>query len=281
MDSLKRFFVTPFITALVAGTIHSGIMLSNVGINSAWLGSFIACVFGAMYFTRIMTQTVVRTSDHTPAIWGAGLVGTTIVLALPNQSIMPLVYSLGVAVIGGLIYDFWYSRLGPRSESAVKVGETLPPFTVQHIDGNVLQSADIQKSPALLMFYRGNWCPLCMAQIKEVAAAYQELAKRGVTTYLISNQAHQNSRKLAAKFDVDFQFVTDVESNAAKALGIQHIGGTPLGIPGYEADTTMPTVVLTDASGKVIFADLTDNYRVRPEPSTFLKVLDENGLVSA
>jgi hypothetical protein len=37
----------------------------------------------------------------------------------------------------------------------------------------------------------------------------------------------------------------------------------------------MPTVIITDEQGKIIFADLTDNYRVRPEPETFLRVLDE------
>ena len=36
----------------------------------------------------------------------------------------------------------------------------------------------------------------------------------------------------------------------------------------------MPTILITDAGGKLIFADLTDNYRVRPEPETFLKILD-------
>ena len=38
----------------------------------------------------------------------------------------------------------------------------------------------------------------------------------------------------------------------------------------------MPTVVITDANGKIIFRDLTDNYRVRPEPETFLKILDKS-----
>jgi hypothetical protein len=43
---------------------------------------------------------------------------------------------------------------------------------------------------------------------------------------------------------------------------------------GYEADSVLPTVLITDPYGTIIFADLTDNYRVRPEPSTFLAALD-------
>jgi hypothetical protein len=49
-----------------------------------------------------------------------------------------------------------------------------------------------------------------------------------------------------------------------------------MGMMGYESDTVMPTAVLTDASGTVIFADLTDNYRVRPEPQIFLDILDKH-----
>jgi hypothetical protein len=36
----------------------------------------------------------------------------------------------------------------------------------------------------------------------------------------------------------------------------------------------LSTVVISDPDGTIIFADLTDNYRVRPEPSTFLAALD-------
>jgi hypothetical protein len=35
--------------------------------------------------------------------------------------------------------------------------------------------------------------------------------------------------------------------------------------------------VITDPSRKIIFVDLTDNYRVRPELSTFLAALDAQG----
>jgi len=42
---------------------------------------------------------------------------------------------------------------------------------------------------------------------------------------------------------------------------------------GYDTEAPMPTVIITDANGRVHWADETDNYRVRPEPETFLKVL--------
>ncbi len=44
---------------------------------------------------------------------------------------------------------------------------------------------------------------------------------------------------------------------------------------GYESDTVLPTVILTNASGHIFFSDQTDNYRARPEPGDFEAILKE------
>jgi len=49
---------------------------------------------------------------------------------------------------------------------------------------------------------------------------------------------------------------------------------------GYDSDTVLPTAILTDQNGVILFTDQTDNYRVRPEPDTFLRVFTEHGLTS-
>lgn len=93
---------------------------------------------------------------------------------------------------------------------------------------------------------------------------------------LLSPQPAGHTRRLAGRFDVPFEFLVDRDSRAAKALGIDHPGGLPLGMQalGYEEDTVSPTVIVTDENGTILLADETDNYRVRPEPATFLRVLD-------
>ena len=72
------------------------------------------------------------------------------------------------------------------------------------------------------------------------------------------------------------RFCVDEGGRLSRLLGIGHIGGVPFLMEplGYEADSVMPTVVITDPGRRIIFTDLTDNYRVRPEPSTFLAALD-------
>ena len=123
------------------------------------------------------------------------------------------------------------------------------------------------------MFYRGNWCPLCMAQIKEIAQDYKNLEAKGIQTVLISPQPHRHTKHLAKKFDVGFQFLVDKNNAVARQLNIIAKNGLPTGfqVLGYDSDTVMPTIILTDEGGKIIHSDLTSNYRVRPEPKDLLK----------
>ena len=175
-----------------------------------------------------------------------------------------------------LLYISWYSIFKDRDTSILKVGNELPKFNLENENKESINSKTLTKKPSIWLFYRGNWCPLCMAQIKEVVDEYHELEKRGVNTILVSSQPHKFSKELAEKFKVNFNFLTDVKNTVAKQLGIFTPNGIPAGfqVLGYDSDTVMPTVIITDTSGKIVYADLTDNYRVRPEPKTFLEVID-------
>lgn len=118
-----------------------------------------------------------------------------------------------------------------------------------------------------------------MRPIKEIAGQYKELEQRGVNMIFISPQPHKYSNNLANKYKLNFNFLTDVNNKVAKQLNIFAKNGIPTGFQvfGYDSDTVLPTVIITDTNGKIVFADLTDNYRVRPEPETFLKVIDALG----
>jgi peroxiredoxin len=143
------------------------------------------------------------------------------------------------------------------------------------------RSADLIGSPAILIFYGGNWCPLCMAQIREVAERYQDLENLGATTVLISPQDPGRSRQLAKRLGVAFRFLVDESNRLAEKLDIAIRNGVPAGLPGgYAPHTVMPTVVALNSSGTIVYSDQTDNYRVRPEPDIFISILRRAGAIS-
>ena len=79
---------------------------------------------------------------------------------------------------------------------------------------------------------------------------------------------------MAESLSVPIRFLEDRGLVAAQKMGVFHEQGTPAGMVGFASDTIMPTVLITDAEGKIHYSDLTSNYRVRPEPDAFITELE-------
>ncbi len=254
-----------------------GAMWLAVAAQAAIVAGFFAVLMAVRRWARVSGAMVWLTA-------AVGALGAATVVAglgdglgdVPGDGVLAA-GSGGITFALWLVYVFWYSRLDREESALLTVGQKLPAFDLREVDGTVVPSASFEGRSTLLMFYRGNWCPLCMAQIKEIAAGYRELADRGVEVVLVSPQSEAHTASLAARFDAPFRFLVDRDLAAAKKLKIAAPGGTPMGMQlfGYEWDTVLPTVVITDAEGTILFADQTDNYRHRPEPETFLRVFDD------
>jgi len=188
----------------------------------------------------------------------------------------------GAEVLAWLTYVRWYSRFGREPSAALAVGATLPDDVrfVEHGRGPIA-AADLRGRPTVLLFYRGNWCPLCMAQVGEIADRWREIESLGAQVALVSPQDERHTRALADRHEVAFRYLRDDGLAAARRLGIANPDGTPAGMVGYEGDTVLPTVVVTDADGRIVYTDQTDNYRVRPTPETVLAALRSAGLGAA
>jgi len=184
----------------------------------------------------------------------------------------------GFTLLTWLVYLRWYSVFRRRDARALSVGSALPEFRLESLEGHTVSSESFKAKPHLLLFYRGNWCPFCTAQIEELAAGYKRLEESGLTVVLISPQSIKKNQSLASKFDVPMVFLRDRNNTAAQKLGIDHKWGTPMGLQllGYASDTVLPTVILTNSEGNIVFSDQTDNYRVRPEPQTFESLLNKS-----
>lgn len=281
MKFLKSAYVSSYLLAAVAGTAVSAVALFHAGrLDSPWLGSLLACLPQAALFVRLFAAPIARTSRNLPWMLSLGAAGTVLAAALARGPHPAIAVAFGVGVAGSMLYVFWYSRFSARDRSVLAAGNILPDFPLEDADGNAISSTAFRGQPAVWMFYRGNWCPLCMAQIREVAAAYRDIARRGAEVLLVSPQPPAYTRQLARKFDVPMHFLVDRENRAARRLGVFAENGLPAGLQalGYDSDVPMPTVFITDAEGRILHSDLTDNYRVRPEPQEFLTVLDRAGI---
>ena len=279
MNLLKSVFINVFITWLAMVSLYAFIQLGR-GVEPlfSWLGLALASFAPLVFFIKAFLYKSPRTRRHPvefSLLSGLGLAITMAMSFRYDQAAGLIHVWAGITLLGWLVYLRWYSVFRGRDASALKVGSRLPEFRLESLDKHMVSSESFKAKPHLLLFYRGNWCPFCTAQIAELAEAYQRLEKAGVTVVLISPQSIHKNQQLAARFDVPMVFLRDRENTVAKQLGIFHKWGTPMGMQllGYASDTVLPTVILTNTEGQIVFSDQTDNYRVRPEPATFEALL--------
>ncbi len=278
-NRLKSVFVAVYLIAVIAVAVASvsGLLFSDNPL--AWAGALITVLpFLALYLWATRTRSLARTSRHLPIALLITLAGIVVslygVLTSENTGILPLL-AAAVGAAGFFLYDVWYSHLGKRINDCLTTGRRLPDFQARDVDGHEVRASDLLGHKALFMFYRGNWCPFCMAQVKEITEKYRELAALGVELVLISPQPTDLTERVAKMFRVPCRFWVDDNLRAARTLGIVHEHGVPAGslTRTYGEDTVLPTVIIVDAEGRILFTDQTDNYRVRPDPNDFLKAL--------
>ena len=145
---------------------------------------------------------------------------------------------------------------------------------------------------AVLVFYRGAWCPYCNIAL----SAYQQqllphLTGRGIGLVAISPQTPDGSLSMADKHDLAFTVVSDPGNTIARGLGVltqpsdeARAAQLQLGLDltTVNADGSvalpMPTVVVANAGHVVRWIDVHPDYSTRTEPAQILSALDRLGL---
>jgi peroxiredoxin len=276
----KSIFITVYLLFAAAITFVAVIQVVETQDFLTWGGVLLTSAPLLLVLGWVMTfRNVARTSARMPVIIVMGLIGVIFAVRgyyLGGDGLAPQLALVGF--VGYLLYAFWYSSFGHRHAAMLEPGKALPEFDLMDVHGNSVSSLTLAMVPRVWLFYRGNWCPLCMAQIKEIAADYRKFDELGVRVTLVSPQPQKYTQGLDNKFGVSFDYLTDEHNRAASKLGIDSPNGLPMGLQalGYDGDTVLPTAVITDKGGRILWADETDNYRIRPEPATYLKVLRDS-----
>ena len=281
MAKLKSLFVSSFSTYALVGLVLS--IYYSIVSSDLILYLVAASYFGtAGFFVWLFVIGSARTSPMalpwTIIAFVGGISAIVGAVATDHPSLFNISIAIAINLLAWLFYIFWYSSFSHLAPPKISVGDKLPDIQLANTKGELLTNDTLFKKPSVLLFYRGNWCPLCMVQIKEIVAQYQTLEQMGVDVFMISPQPSAQTKKLADKFDVAFEFLVDKDLTASTTLGLLSKNGTPTGLEvlGYDSDTVRPSILILDQEQRVIYADITNNYRVRPEPEEFIQVLKEH-----
>jgi peroxiredoxin len=287
MNIFRSIFISTFLTFVVYLTLYAAVEIAR-GMQPllSWLGLLLSAGAPLVFFIRVFVSAKSVAVAHpigTTMLCGLGLAITMAMSYRYADAAGSIHIWAGLCLLAWVTYLRWYSIFKERHAKALETGKQLPSFELEQLDGQLLHSNDIQGKPHILIFYRGNWCPFCTSQIADIAAQYRKFEQLGVKVLLISSQAQSHHEQLAERFDIPVGFLRDKNNNAARSLGIASAWGLPMGLQllGYGSETVLPTVIITAADGSILWADQTDNYRVRPEPESLLIVLEQAGISAA
>lgn len=274
---MKRWFISTYLMLLGALVVLAGYgLLQN---HFAWgpAGMLLAAAAPLGFFAWLMLARPARTDAHPILVSVLSGLGAAIAMSAEYRfgpAGMPWLVGATLALAGWLAYVTWYSRQ-PRATGAPVPGQALPAFELVDVEARPVGSDSLHGHKAVLLFYRGNWCPLCVAQIHELAAAWRKVASLGARVWFISSQSQKQTREIASKFSIPADFMRDPDNRAAHALGIDAPGATPAGMEllGYPPDAALPTVIVIDEEGIVRFIEVAANYRLRPDPDRYLRYL--------
>ncbi|MGH3640802.1 MAG: peroxiredoxin-like family protein [Mycobacterium sp.] len=164
-------------------------------------------------------------------------------------------------------------------------GALMPDGELLDISGAATSLARVRAGrPAVVVFYRGAWCPFCNIALRTYEAELAPaLADRGYVMIAVSPQKPDGSLSAAQTNELTYSVVSDPGNQLASALGIltepdaealaaqQKVG---LDLAEHNADgglaLPMPTTVVVDTAGVIRWIDVHPNYTTRSEVSDIL-----------
>lgn len=114
--------------------------------------------------------------------------------------------SVAPAVAAAAAAALWFAgtrgglRLSPSGEATLAAGAALPAFEGRRADGGVVTDRDVvAAAPAVVVLYRGGWCPFCRTQLGELQAAHDRLRAAGLTLFAITTEPPEELARLQAR----------------------------------------------------------------------------------
>ena len=172
----------------------------------------------------------------------------------------------------------------------VQPGTRLPDGELLGVAGQPATLAEtLSGKPAVIVFYRGGWCPYCSIALRTYQAQLvPPLAERGISLIAISPQTPDGSLSTKEAKELAFTVLSDPGNQLARQLGIltapsdgARAAQLQLGLDltQVNADGTtglpMPTVVIADADGVIRWIDVHRDYTTGTEPGQVLQAVTQ------
>ncbi|MDP1579753.1 MAG: peroxiredoxin-like family protein [Candidatus Didemnitutus sp.] len=176
----------------------------------------------------------------------------------------------------------------PASDWA-KVGDTVPDVKLLTADDAAVSLREVVKEkPAVLIFYRGGWCPYCNRHLGALAEIEGKVLAAGYQILAISPDQPAKLKATPDREKLGYRLLSDRKAEAAQALGIafevpaelvaKYKNEYKIDLEAASGEThhllPHPAVFVIGRDGVIRYAHVNPDYKIRLTPEEILAVIE-------
>jgi peroxiredoxin len=178
-----------------------------------------------------------------------------------------------------------FQKLVIANASKVKglsVGERAPDFTLTNALSKEVSLSEVLRSGIVIIkFYRGEWCPICNLDLKEIEAFLPQISSLGASVIAISPQKPDDALTAKEKNNLSFEVLSDVDQKVIKLYNLQFDPGDDyhqrrdlalLNGNGFKT-LPVPATFIVNSNQIIEAAHVEANYTERMKPLDIVAVL--------
>jgi len=182
----------------------------------------------------------------------------------------------GLAIAGGSVFvALCAASAQAKTTPTVSVGNAVVDFTAPDDGGQPFPLARLRGRPFLLKFFRGHWCPYCVAELRRWEELRSELDARGIEIVTICNDTPEQIRSGRSKHGLRAVMLSDPQLAITDLYNLRNPKSfAPK--PGVIIPLPIPTTILVDGAGIVRWIDQSTDYMVRSDPGRVMAAIRES-----
>lgn len=176
------------------------------------------------------------------------------------------------------------------SPAHLKSGDAIPDVVLRDAGGDEVKLRErVARQPAVLVFYRGGWCPFCTKHLMELAEIKDELLENGHEILAISPDQPAKIKETPDRDKLGYTLLSDSDMTAAKAFKISFQVADEL-VSKYKNEYQIdleaasgkthhllphPAVFVVGEDGVIRFVHVNPDYKTRLDPEAILEAARE------
>tara|TARA_R110002050_G_scaffold300287_1_gene468583 strand:- start:11694 stop:12272 length:579 start_codon:yes stop_codon:yes gene_type:complete len=184
----------------------------------------------------------------------------------------------------GELQDFQKLVIANAAEvKGLSVGDRAPDFNLPNAFGKKVSLYEALKSGIVIIkFYRGEWCPICNLDLREIQNYLPRIKSLGATLLAISPQRPDDALTAIQKNELEFEVLSDADQDVIKAYNLQFDPGedyhqrrdlTVLNGEGLKT-LPVPATFIINPNQIIEAAHVEANYTQRMGPLEIIHVLE-------